>query len=59
MKKIKNCNILKEQQSIISTNSPTTYLRGSSIPDKFYHNVVIYNYEIQCGGSELKKLSKR
>lgn len=73
MKKIKNCNILKEQQSIISTNSPITHLRGSPTPDKFYQNVVIYNYDpksqykgfelkykcIECGGSELKKLAKR
>lgn len=72
MKKIKNCNILKEQQRIISTIFPITYLRGSPTPDKFYQNVVIYNYDpksqykgfelkykyIQCGGCELKKLAK-
>ena len=44
-KKILKCSILKEQQIISPKSSPISYLAGNPTPNKFYQNVLIYNYD--------------
>lgn len=72
-KNILKCSILKEQQIISPKSSPISYLAGNPSPNKFYQNVLIYNYDpksqykgfgieykcIHCNGTNLRYLGKR